>query len=253
MTNQTLLLQGVAQKLGMTTELKDHKSRKTWIKDYVNGVAFEVEHRVRDGWTLIASWNSSEVTEEIKVEFEDWAPYTKCNGGAWFDNLKDEKELFGLAFRVKQFILDSGFHVKNRRSKPKTSDEGYFEKTAQVIKLAVEIEHWDILERGGLGFDAHDDLITVGQSQAALANPESPTWREHLVPCTMIKDRAIEMVQQGASLPQIAQMLKENLAIVTITQDEQKVVDALYQTTMPAGWTWGDSVFARLDAVGIAY
>jgi hypothetical protein len=61
------------------------------------------------------------------------------------------------------------------------------------------------------------------------------------------------MVQSGCSSTEVAQMLKENLAIVVITQAEAKRVDAVYKTTMPAGWQWGDSVFARLDAVGVAY
>ena len=104
-----------------------------------------------------------------------------------------------------------------------------------------------------MGFDAHDGLITIGSSKAVLDNPESPQWREHLVPCVMIKDRAVELFQNGASVTEVAQMLKENLAIVIITQEEAKTVDVVYQTTMPTGWQWGDSVFSRLDVVGIVY
>ena len=143
--------------------------------------------------------------------------------------------------------------VQNDKRPLRTDDEGYFLKTAKLIELIVNIEHWDLLEPAGLGFDAHDGLITIGSSKAVLDNPESPQWREHLVPCEMIMDRAVELFQNGASVTEVAQMLKENLAIVIITQEEAKTVDAVYQTTMPAGWQWGDSVFSRLDVVGVVY
>ena len=102
-------------------------------------------------------------------------------------------------------------------------------------------------------FDDHDDIITIGKDKAVLANPEAPQWREHVVPCTLIKEEAIRMAQTGASIPQIAQMLKENLAIIIITAEEAKALDAVYQTTMPAGWNFGDNIFARLDAMNIEY
>jgi len=144
------------------------------------------------------------------------------------------------------------YQSSNRR-KRKTEDLSYFVKAAAFIKHCVDNEFWDPLERGSLGFDAHDDLMMVGESVAVRTEPDSPNWREHLVPCCMIKEEAIRMVQVGDSLPIIAQMLKANLAIMIITVDEQEKVDSKYQTTMPSGWKFGDSIFARLDKMGIRY
>ena len=125
----------------------------------------------------------------------------------------------------------------------KTADEGYFEITAKTIEFAVKIGN----------YDSHDALITVGCSKSVEANPAAPRWREHIVPCVMITECAVEMIENGASYVEVAQMLKENLAIVVITQEEAKELDSKYKVTMPAGWQFGDSVFARLDTVGIAY
>lgn len=136
----------------------------------------------------------------------------------------------------------------------KTADEGYFEITAKTIEFAVKVGNWDYLKsREALGYDSHDSLITVGSSAAVLANPSAPRWREHLVPCVMVTECAVQMIENGASCVEVAQMLKENLAIVVVTRDEAKGLDSKYKVTMPAGWQFGDSVFARLDAVGIAY
>lgn len=137
--------------------------------------------------------------------------------------------------------------------KRKTEEPGYFTKAAAFIRHCVTTEFWDPLERGSLGFDAHDDLFLVGWSISALVNKDGPLWREHLVPCVLIKEEAIRMVQAGDSDARIAVMLKQNLAIMIITQGQQEVLDKDYQTTMPPGWKFGDSIFARLDAFKMVY
>lgn len=240
----------LAEKLGLKPELclNNPVSRPAWVKDSVNGVKFEIEYHAKK-WRLIVGYDDETNSTIIRDEFPEAAPRKSA---AWFYS-ETQSGILEIATRVKDFIIAEGLTREGRRVKEKTADEGYFEKTAQIIELAVKLEHWDILERGGLGFDAHDSLITLGKSKAVLDNPEAPVWREHLVPCCMIKDRAVEMFQNGASSVEVAQMLKENLAIVIITQEEQKKVDSLYQTTMPNGWSWGDSIFARLDAFHIAY
>jgi hypothetical protein len=252
-TMQTTALQnqilGLAKKLGLNPELRLHDPRrKAWVKDNVNGVKFEIEHY--DGqFRLIVAYNNKEIASVIREEFDE----ADKRVSAAFFYAKHEDDFLSIATRVKDFILSEGLAGENRRIKQRTTDEGYFEKTAQIIELAVKLEHWDVLERGGLGFDAHDGLITIGKSKAMTENPNQPAWREHLVPCCMIKDKAIEMVKSSCSIAKIAQMLKENLAIMIISQEEQKIVDADFQTTMPKGWEWGDSVFARLDETGILY
>jgi len=246
--NATTLLTLVTD-LGLPGELQNDLGRPAWIKSEVNGVKFELECTKRLVWRLIVGYDDKVNAPIIRDVFEEAAPNDKA---AFFlvDNADDLKDI---ATRVRDYILENGLTKTGRRAKAKTDDAGYFEKTAQVIQLAVQIGHWDILERGGLGFDAHDELITVGKSAAVLADPTAPTWREHLVPCVMLKDRAVEMFQNGCTVPEVAQMLKENLAILVITQEEAKLVDSKYQVSMPEGWQWGDTVFARLDAMGVDY
>jgi hypothetical protein len=52
---------------------------------------------------------------------------------------------------------------------------------------------------------------------------------------------------------EIAQMIKNNLAIVLITNEEADKLDNELdmQTSMPEGWKFGDDIFARLKVAGI--
>ena len=56
------------------------------------------------------------------------------------------------------------------------------------------------------------------------------------------------MTQEGKSITEVAQMIKNNLAIVLITNEEAELLDGELdmQTSMPDGWKFGDDVFARL-------
>lgn len=251
MTQETTLLLDLAADLNLPPVLVQNDKRPAWVKSSVNGVKFEIEYRY-NRYILIVAFGDAKNSALLCEEFAHLAE--PRNTSFWFMS-SDWSKFASVAIQVHDFIIGNELSgtFGNRRVKLRTDDEGYFLKTAKVIELAVSIEHWDLLERGGLGFDAHDGLITIGSSKAVLDNPESPQWREHLVPCVMIKDRAVELFQNGASVTEVAQMLKENLAIVIITQEEAKTVDVVYQTTMPTGWQWGDSVFSRLDVVGIVY
>jgi hypothetical protein len=55
------------------------------------------------------------------------------------------------------------------------------------------------------------------------------------------------------SVTEIAQMIKNNLAIVLITNEEAELLDNEMdmQTSMPENWKFGDNVFARLDVASI--
>ena len=248
----TKQLQNVAQELGLPTDLKTHKDRKCWIKtNCINGIWFELEVTKKDVWRLIVEYGNEENAQVVFDGLQQFDPYMKGKG-CWFA-CEDADELFTVAAAVKQFILDEGLTRQGRRTKRQTNDEGYFEGVATIIKAAADTGFWHVLDRGALGFDAHDGLITLGKSAAVIANPTAPQWREHIVPCTMIIERAVELFEDGATIPTVAQMVKENLAIVVLTAEEAKQIDAVYQTTMPEGWNWGDSVFARLDAFNIKY
>jgi len=69
----------------------------------------------------------------------------------------------------------------------------------------------------------------------------------------LIYNKIMEMLMDKRPITEIAQMIKTNLAIVLITNEEAELLDNELdmQTSMPEGWKFGDSVFARLDAANI--
>lgn len=131
------------------------------------------------------------------------------------------------------------------------SDSAIFEKIAKRYKFAIENKDQDLLDlsRSLLSSDKIDHIITLGCSK----NGDPDSYREHLVPCILIHNQAINMTLGGKSVIEIAQMIKSNLAIVHISDDEQVLLDVTLglQVSMPAGWQFGDSIFARLNAANI--
>lgn len=232
-----------------TTGIDFKEDAKNWFFGYTNsGLLVEVKLTSKKTKQVIVGYNLAG-KEQLRFcsDLSDrWVFKSKI-----LTNLNNLEEIPSLVQEATRVFEANNYGFKGERKNFKTSDEGYFEKTAIALKAIIDAEAFDFLTRNT--FDQHDQLITIGQSKAVEANPNVPTWREHVVPCTMILQEAVQMVQNGCTVPELAQMLKENLAIVTITAEEAKKLDAVYQTTMPAGWEFGDSVFARLDAIGIAY
>jgi hypothetical protein len=145
--------------------------------------------------------------------------------------------------------------VRGLAIKPFTKEiceRNIFEKIAKRFRFAIDSEDGYMLDntRGLLEGDSIDYLITIGES---VNRTNENTYREHIVPCIMIFNRAVTMTMEGHSVTAVAQMIKNNLAIVLITNEEAELLDGELdmQTTMPEGWTFGDSVFARLDTAGI--
>lgn len=234
----------------------DRKGQGHYVT-FINKVKFEVWPRKRGCFVRTLSSNP-QIREQWPLFAAETANGEYWNGPGvgtpWPDTIVTDDVT--LLQKLSDEVI--AWALKNQGILPsqgkKTADEGYFEITAKTIEFAVKVGNWDYLKsREALGYDSHDALITRGYSKAAEANPSAPRWREHIVPCVMITERAIEMFNNGATYVEVAQMIAANLAIVVITQAEAKLVDAKYQTTMPTGWQFGDSVFARLDAVGIAY
>lgn len=66
----------------------------------------------------------------------------------------------------------------------------------------------------------------------------------------MIYNQAVTMTMEKRPVVEVAQMIKNNLAIVLITNEEASLLDNELdlQTSMPEGWQFGDDVFARLKA-----
>jgi hypothetical protein len=145
--------------------------------------------------------------------------------------------------------------VRGQAIKPiarEVSERNIFEKIAKRFKYFIEAEDGFGLEntRALLEGDSIDHLITIGES---VNRTKENSYREHIVPCIMIYNQAITMTLEKCSVTEIAQMIKNNLAIVLITNEEAEKLDNELdmQTSMPEGWKFGDDVFARLKVANV--
>ena len=103
-----------------------------------------------------------------------------------------------------------------------------------------------------LSADDMDSLITCGYS---LKYSDFNKRREHVVPVIIIFNEMKRLYAAKASKEEIANLIKKNLRIVLISNEEQQRLDVELgmQTAMPEGWKWGDDIFARLHAAGIEF
>lgn len=132
------------------------------------------------------------------------------------------------------------------------AETNIFEKIAETYKFAIDIEHQLLLDQGRdlLEADSIDHILCRGES---VNYDPNKGWREHVVPCILIHNEAIRMTREGSSIADVAQMIATNLAIVRIHADEARLLDVELgmRTSMPAGWKFGDDVFARLTFANI--
>jgi hypothetical protein len=145
--------------------------------------------------------------------------------------------------------------VRGQAIKPiarEVSERNIFEKIAKRFKYFIDNEDGFGLEnaRSLLESDSIDHLITIGES---MNRTKENTYREHIVPCIMIYNQAVTMTMEKRPVTEIAQMIKNNLAIVLITNEEADKLDNELdmQTSMPEGWKFGDDIFARLKVAVI--
>jgi hypothetical protein len=168
------------------------------------------------------------------------------------DILENFWELVGIIESIETIVR----RVRGQAIKPiprEVSERNIFEKIAKRFKYFIDSEDGFGLEniRALLEGDSIDHLITIGESTN---RTKENTYREHIVPCILIYNQAITMTTEGCSVTEIAQMIKNNLAIVLITNEEAEKLDNEMdlQTSMPEGWNFGDDVFARLKTAGIS-
>jgi hypothetical protein len=96
-------------------------------------------------------------------------------------------------------------------------------------------------------------FVIVGQSKCG------NTHKEHVVPRVIIKDRCLEMFNEGKSIEAVANFVRKFLKIILISEEEQHRLDKKIhghnlRQSMPDGWTFGNGCeFARLKKVGIEY
>ena len=90
-----------------------------------------------------------------------------------------------------------------------------------------------------------DEFITKGSSV------KGDGYREHVVPCSLIRNYAIKMYDEGDSVEDVAAMIEKHLRIVRISASEARYIDQVLglKETMPKGWEFGKGdPLARLFA-----
>lgn len=95
-----------------------------------------------------------------------------------------------------------------------------------------------------------DSLLPQGQSHAGGG------YREHVVPCALLRDKCMELLRSGLPVEQVAEWMRPYLAIVVITPDEATKMDSEMglKTRMPSGWRFDeDCIFDRLHVAGIEF
>ena len=167
----------------------------------------------------------------------------------------DVLENFWIIVAIIESIESIVKKIRGQAIKPiprEVSERNIFEKIAKRFRYFIDNEDGFGLEnaRSLLEGDSIDHLITIGES---VKRTKENTYREHIVPCIMIFNQAVTMTMEKRSVTEVAQMIKNNLAIVLITNQEADLLDGELdmQTSMPEGWNFGDSVFARLETAGI--
>jgi hypothetical protein len=210
------------------------------------------------GWTRLPSEVNlirETLTEQgFNVSDKQRGDVNKCVN-VLFNKTQDVLEQFFAVVDVIENI--EGITARERGSAKKVfsrevAETNIFEKIAKTYQFAIDNEHQLLLDQGRqlLEADTIDHILCRGESVRYEADNG---WREHIVPCILIHNEAIRMVQENCSVAEIAQMIATNLAIVRIHKDEAYKLDVELglRTSMPENWKFGDNVFARLKFAGI--
>lgn len=73
---------------------------------------------------------------------------------------------------------------------------------------------------------------------------------EHTIPTNYVLNYLLS-IKDTLTLDDVVEILIKSKVITIITKDENKLLTKELNKTMPANWTFYDSVFARYEAVGI--
>jgi hypothetical protein len=234
---------------------------KIWYLNSNNGIKCEVK---KNHYTVGWAAKADDVAEIRKRIIE--AGFTEKIGKRSLTR-KDSKDFININFDgdvLDNFWIIVGIiesietivkKIRGIAIKPiprEVSERNIFEKIAKRFKYFIDSEDGFGLEnaRALLEGDSIDHLITIGES---VNRTKENSYREHIVPCIMIFNKAVTMTLEKASVTEVAQMIKNNLAIVLITNEEADLLDNELdmQTTMPEGWEFGQNVFARLEKAEI--
>jgi len=93
-------------------------------------------------------------------------------------------------------------------------------------------------------------LVEVGRSK------KGGSYYEHVVPLALLRDRYLQMFEEGKNIEEVAEFLRRHVKIVRITREEQQRLDHELglKTRMPDGWLFDDvnaDIYHRLGVCGI--
>jgi len=239
----------------------DQRSDKTPANIYSmrtrNGVKVEIKS-TKKITSYVAGWGlNSEKLDLLKTELEaQGMVILKCNPTFMYIQFADDI-LDGFITLVKYIEdIESLFQRKaGVRGLIQSVPEQAFVAVAELISLAIKYGRPEWLGRGNGTFDSIDNLITVGYSVNGRLQEIAGknAYREHIVPCTLIERRAIEMFKENYTVDQVADMIKNNLFILKISDEEAYHLDIEIglKTVMPNDWQFGGDPFARIHYAGI--
>ena len=222
-----------------------HQDNQVLYVKLRNGLKVEIRYKKNYGPIILAAWNHPQI-EIIKEWFLDNGykePEVTHNLKVSVNTRFQDIQNF---LKICERLEDIDGLVAIQRGRTIELDEFYI-GVAEMIRVAVNRKITGALSRDM--FDKVDRLIARNKPLA------ENSYREHVVPCKMILDHAIDMVENGSSDEQIARMIEQNLVIVHITNDQAKYLDQELglKTTMPDGWKFGDNIYARLEVANIDY
>lgn len=170
----------------------------------------------------------------------------------------DEVDPIGTFYKVVDAVEELNITSNASRGKRLTGERGdIYLAMAEVLQTAWRHNVNELLGRGCGLFDRYDRDITIGYSKAGVQQEAQgkAAYREHVVPCVMLEDEAIRMYDSGCSIEQVAEMIRNNLFIVRVSDSEREYIDFELglQVSMPEGWKFGDDPFARLTAGSVAW
>lgn len=175
-------------------------------------------------------------------------------GDAMGFEMRDLYKFLKKTREVYDFIQSAGLRYNSsvRAVQPRTSHDGWFMKRAKTLKgIAHDPSVLTDNYRSIFG-DEDDDIFFIGRSQlAASASPDTLIDREHIIPLVLIRDRVRELLDEDISTVELADFLMTHIRMVEVTRVEHVRLNAKYASTMPPGWNWGCSKFARFRECGI--
>lgn len=240
---------------GYTSRVSEIPSKNIYSMFTNNDIKTEIKPR----WYTIGYGRAAEELDLLEDEMRSrgfhFKPRTSTYININFLKDRDTLEVFWEIVDIQEnidSIVAKARGIATKVFSREVADNSIFKKIALRYFNAYENQDQDLFDvaRGLLSGDSIDHIITLGQS---LNRTDDDTYREHIVPCIMIHNKAIDMVLNKASVVEVALMISTNLFIVLISNKEQELLDVTkgWRTTMPDGWKFGDNPLDRLLQAGI--